>query len=137
MKRARKTVERVGGQIVDASEHLIQSRLIDALQYMMRPEIVVYSIPNQSNRHINNAVKMKAEGVKSGPTDLFFMFPASEGSIAWLEIKTPTGRLSVSQLGFGAICKRLDHRWAVVRSVTEAIEVLRGWNALKPGVQIL
>jgi len=124
-------------RIIDPSEHTLQSRLIDILTYAARPEIYYFAIPNQSNRHINNAMKMKAEGVRSGIPDLEFLFPADEGYVAWLEMKTRTGSLSVAQMGFRAWCERNGHRWAMAKSVEEALDVLRAWNVLKPGAVIL
>jgi hypothetical protein len=131
MKRRRRRIN-----AVDPSEHSIQSQLLGILTYALRPEICVVAIPNQSNRHINNAIKMKAEGLRRGATDLVFMFPVEEGAVAWLEMKTRTGSLSDYQIGFSAICERLGHRWAMARSVDQALDVLRGWNALKPGVNL-
>jgi hypothetical protein len=121
---------------VDPSEHSLQVQLLKILTYALRPDIRVIAIPNQSNRHINNAVKMKAEGIMRGVTDLLFLFPIDEGAVGWLEMKTRKGALSDHQIGFSAICARLGHRWALARSVEEAIDVLRGWNALKPGVNL-
>jgi len=131
-KRIRRAV------LFDPSEHSVQVQLVIALAYMLRPEIYFFAIPNQSNRHINNAMKMQAEGVRSGVADLCFMFPADEGSIGWLEMKKKRGgTLRTEQKGFRAICARLGHRWAMAKSIDEAIDILRGWNALKPGAVIL
>jgi hypothetical protein len=131
MKRRKRTIRRI-----DPSEHSLQTQLLGILTYALRSEICVVAIPNQSNRHINNAVKMKAEGMRRGAADLLFMFPVEEGAVGWLEMKTRTGSLSDYQIGFSAICERLGHRWAMARSVDQALDVLRGWNALKPGVNL-
>jgi hypothetical protein len=40
--------------------------LLDYLAIAARPEIYYFAIPNQSNRHIANAARMKAEGVRAG-----------------------------------------------------------------------
>ena len=118
---------------VDPSEHSLQSQLLKELTYKLRRELRVLAIPNQSNRHINNAVRMKAEGMMRGAADLLFMFPVSEGAVGWLEMKRRTGSLSDHQHGFKSICAMLGHRWAMARSVDQALDVLRGWNALKAG----
>ena len=117
---------------IDPSEHSLQVQLLKELSFSLRPDVRVIAIPNQSNRHINNAVKMKAEGIQRGATDMLFMFPINEGATGWLEMKTRKGRLSDHQEGFKSTCERLGHRWAMARSVEEALNVLRGWNALKP-----
>nr|WP_249792371.1 VRR-NUC domain-containing protein [Bradyrhizobium sp. BRP22] len=111
--------------------------MLTILAYAKREEIFVFAIPNQSNRRIRNAVRMKAEGLRSGIADLCFLFPSAEGAVAWLELKARGGALSDEQKGFRAICQRLGIRWGMAKSVEQALEILRGWNVLKPGVVIL
>ena len=62
---------------------------------------------------------MKAEGLQSGVADLCIMLPG--GKVAWLELKTDKGRQSIAQKGFEAKCKRLDHPYALARTLDEAI----------------
>lgn len=59
-------------------------------------------------------------GVK-GTSDLLFI---GQGHIAFLEVKTDTGRPTKEQLNFIEQIKMLGHRAAVVRSVAEALEVV-------------
>lgn len=123
-------------RVIDASkpagpsEHKIQATLVAYLAFAARPDMHYFAIPNQANRHIRNAVKMKAEGVRSGVTDLCFMFP--NGRVAWLEMKKPGGSLSETQRQFRDICKALGHTWGTAKSVDEALEILTEWDALKP-----
>lgn len=112
------------------SEHKIQVHLMDYLRYAARPEIYYFAIPNQSNRHIASAAKMKAEGVRSGVADLCFMLP--DGRAGWLEMKKPGGSMSPTQKAFRDRCHMLGHRWALAKSIDEALEVLTKWDALKP-----
>lgn len=113
------------------SEHKLQVALMDYLAFAGRKDLHWFAIPNQSNRHIANAAKMKAEGVRAGTPDICFVLDA--GRVAWLEMKTATGRLSASQEWFRDMAIRLGHHWALARSVDEAIGFLREWNVLKPG----
>lgn len=129
VKRPRKARD-AAGRILEPSEHKIQVRLLDYLAYAARADIYYFAIPNQSNRHIQNAVKMKAEGVRSGIADLCFMFP--QGRVGWLEMKKPGGTLSDNQKNFRDICKALSHDWAIAKSVDEALAILTKWDALKP-----
>jgi hypothetical protein len=122
--------------IEDPSEHIIQARLLKILVWAARPEIKIVSVPNAGKRSFIAAAKLKAEGMTAGIPDLMVLFPIDQGAIAWLEMKTRSGSLSTVQLGFKAWCERSGHRWAMARSVDEALDVLRGWNALKPGVII-
>jgi hypothetical protein len=111
------------------SEHRIQATLIDYLYYAASPDVYYFAIPNQANRHIRNAVKMKAEGVRSGVADLCFMFP--KGRVAWLEMKKPGGSLSATQKQFREVCHALGHQWGTAKSIEEALELLTEWGALK------
>lgn len=110
-------------------EHKIQVALMDYLAIAAKPEIHYFAIPNQSNRHIQNAAKMKAEGVRAGSPDLCFMLPA--GRVGWLEMKSPDGSLSTAQKYFRDMAQRLGHHWAIARSVDEALVELTKWGAIK------
>lgn len=131
MKRKR-TIKVVRKRAVDPSEHSIQESLVDILKYAARPEVFVYAIPNAGRRSRRAGAAMVAEGLRKGVADLCIMWEG--GQSGYLEMKTRTGPLRVEQKGFRAICGRLDHRWAMARSVEEALDVLRGWNALKEGM---
>lgn len=116
------------------SEHRIQVALMDYLRLAARPDCYYFAIPNQANRHIQNAVKMKNEGVRSGVADLCFMM--SGGRVAWLEMKKPGGSLSPTQKTFRDTCAALGHQWATAKSVDEALAILTKWDALKPAFRV-
>lgn len=115
------------------SEHKLQVALIDYLSIAGRPDLFWFAVPNQSNRHISNATRMKAEGVRSGIPDLCFMLPA--GRVAWLEMKTSKGTLSDTQKSFRDRALSLGHAWAMARSVDEALPHLTEWGVLKSAYQ--
>lgn len=115
---------------IGPSEHKIQVQLLDYLRFAARPEIYYFAIPNQGNRHILNASRMKAEGVRSGVADLCFMLP--NGLVGWMEMKKPGGQMSDTQKAFRDRCLMLGHHWALAKSVDEALEALTKWDALKP-----
>lgn len=121
------------------SEHKVQAGLLSVLTYTAREDIYVFAIPNAAKRSYQTAAKMKAEGMKAGVADLCFLFPITEpgGCVAFLEMKTLGGSLSIAQMGFRAICGRLGIRWATAKTLDEAIDVMRAWNVLKPGALIL
>jgi len=116
-----------------ALEHKLQVALMDYLAIAARPEVYYFAIPNQSNRHIANAARMKAEGVRAGSPDLCFMLP--QGRVAWLEMKTETGTLSSAQKYFRDMAARLGHHWGMARTLDEAAGILKAWDVLKKGVQ--
>jgi hypothetical protein len=57
----------------------------------------------------------------TGMSDLLFI---GQGYIAWIEVKTPTGRIKPEQLNFISEMKKLGHRAGIVRSVNEALELI-------------
>lgn len=130
MKPRKPRAPRTNGRLDNPSEHVIQTRLIDYLAYAARPEVYYFAVPNQANRGIYNASKMKAEGLRAGVADLCFMLP--KGRVAWLEMKKPGGSMSHAQKQFRDICADLGHHWALAKSVDEAIEFLTTLDALKP-----
>ena len=132
--RRKKVIARdpVTRRILQPSEHVIQVRLLNALELVKAKGVYVFAVPNQSNRGAVSGMKMKAEGVRSGVTDLVVMMPG--GRTAFLEMKKPGGRLSDTQKQFRDRCLMTDHLWAVAYSVTEALVYLRSWGALREGV---
>lgn len=111
------------------SEHKIQVALMDYLAIAGRRDLHWFAIPNGGHRHIRQASKLKAEGVRRGTPDLCFMLP--EGRVGWLEMKTTKGRLSSEQKSFCAIAQQLGHLWAMATSVDDAIRVLTEWQVLR------
>jgi hypothetical protein len=103
-----------------ASESAIQIAIIDRLRWL---GILAVSVPNEAKRSVTTAAALKARGMRAGFPDLICM---AHGRVAFLEVKTATGRLSEHQ--------RLMHdllRWhgmfvTVVRSQDEAVAALRG-----------
>jgi len=113
----------------DDSEHLIQTRLVNLLPPLLKPDIVALAIPNGGLRHPVVALRLKEEGLRPGSPDL--VFPKPGGLTAWLEMKKKGGRLSDEQLGMAARLRRLGHDWAVADSVESALEALHKMGVLK------
>ena len=111
------------------SEHSLQVTVLAYLTYNARSDVNVVAIPNAARRSLRMGARMKAEGLQSGVADLCIMLPG--GKVAWLELKTDRGRQSIAQKGFEAKCKRLDHPYALARTLDEAIAALTQWKALK------
>lgn len=111
-------------------EHKLQVALCDYLRIAGRPDLHWFAVPNGGHRHIAEASRLKAEGVRSGTPDLCFMLP--NGKVAWLEMKTAKGTLGPAQKEFRDIAKRLGHHWGVAKTVDEALGFLTSIDALKP-----
>lgn len=110
------------------SEHSIQASLMRELTWAIRPEVVRFAIPNGGLRNFKVAQKLKAEGVLPGVPDL--CFAVEDGKACWLEMKTDKGRLSDTQLGIKFKLETLGHKWAMARSVEEAMGQLKEWGIL-------
>jgi len=57
-----------------------------------------------------------------GTSDLLFV---GNKYIAWIEVKTPTGKARPEQLNFIRVMKELGHRAGIARSVEEALEIIK------------
>jgi len=112
-----------------AQEHDIQAQILRHLETRGHRHWYWFAIPNAGKRSLRMGARMKREGMKAGVADLCFLCP--RGVCCWMETKTAKGRQSDAQKGFQAICNRLDHPYALVRSLDEAIEVLDRWGVLR------
>ena len=112
-----------------ALEHDLQAVILRYLERNGRPDCYWFAIPNAAKRSLRLGARMKREGMKAGVADLCIMLP--DGVAAWMESKRAKGTQTDAQKGFQAICGRLGHRYAVVRSLDEAIKVLVEWRVLR------
>lgn len=115
-------------------EHSFQVRLMAYLEQNARSELHWFAIPNGELRHHNVAMRLKAEGVKPGTADICILL--EQGRSAWLELKAKGGRLSDEQRGFSARCGRLGHLWATVKTLQQAIEILKLWGVLRSNADL-
>ena len=111
-------------------EHTLQVKLCKWLTENAYPDILWFAVGNGELRHVNVALRLKAEGVRPGVPDLCFLLP--NGQTGWLELKAKGGALSDAQKGFAAKAKTLGHRWTVTRSLSDAAVVLKYWGVVKP-----
>lgn len=77
-----------------ASEHYHQVHLVAWFRRNF-PDQTILAIPNGGHRHKGTAMKLKAEGVLPGVLDLLWL-----DQYCWIEMKTPSGRLSNAQKDF-------------------------------------
>lgn len=68
------------------------------------------------------ASRRAIKGCEPGTPDVMVMLPG--GSVVWLEIKTPKGRVSKVQLAWHAMAAKMNHTVHVVRSVQEAVDAV-------------
>jgi hypothetical protein len=96
------------------SEHTEQVMLITWFR-MQYPKYAKYlwAIPNGGSRHIVAAVKLKAEGVMAGVSDLFLMIPKSNWHGLFIELKSAKGKLSDSQKEFMGLATLMGYQAVV------------------------
>jgi len=103
----------------------------------------LHSIPNGGQRHIAEATKLIATGVKSGVWDIFLPLPiqthwADQYAGLYIEMKKAdkrtkkNGGLSDEQLEFGAYAERVGYYCAVCYSWKEARNTLINYLEYKP-----
>jgi hypothetical protein len=87
-------------------------------------ELTFFHVPNGGWRSKAEAGIFKSLGVKPGVADLVLMFPG--GLVAFLEIKSATGRLSASQKAFKNTAEYFGFPFAECRAVDEVERFVRG-----------
>lgn len=81
----------------------------------------LFSVPNQGKRSRGNSMRMKAEGLFSGVSDLLLLWPSGPFHGACVELKTTGGKLSWEQNAWMAERETSGYAIAVCWSVDEAI----------------
>lgn len=109
-----------------ASESAIQQAI---KQRLIFHGVVAVHVPNAGKRSFVAGAKLKREGMMTGFPDLLCI--GDGGRIAFLEVKTATGRLSDAQRDCHDMLTRKGCNVAVVRSQDEAVEVCRAWGLLR------
>ena len=88
--------------------------------------MVVFSIPNERNAGVSDAVRMRATGLTKGAPDLVCW--SRNGKCWWMELKTPTGKRSPEQECMEDVAHRIGVEYKVVRSVND-IKDIEYWSS--------
>jgi hypothetical protein len=86
------------------------------------PDCICASIPNGGYRDKREAARLRWTGLLAGMPDLIVLGPA--GAVIGLEVKTPTGKLSLEQTLIAEKWKALGYDWHVVRSIDDVRRAL-------------
>lgn len=107
-------------------EHSLQVGCVNwfRLQYP-RLAKALFSVPNGANVTEREGKWLKAEGLTSGVSDLILAIPNRENRGVFIEIKTPSGRVSKEQKDFLALMSSLGYRTEVVRTFDRFMDVVR------------
>lgn len=107
-------------------EAVLQKRIV---QFLLMNDAFHFSIPNEGQRSVVMGAHLKAMGLYPGIADLGVVV---DGKIHFLEIKSADGVQSASQRDFAARCTMLNIPYKCVFSLTQALETLTAWRAIKP-----
>jgi len=107
-------------------EHLAQSLLIQwfRLQYPLMAKCL-FAIPNGGARHIGTAIKLKAEGVTAGVSDLFLMIPSHGKHGLFLEMKQKDGKLQQNQKEFLLLAESMGYGAEVAFGFEDGVEKIK------------
>ena len=84
----------------------------------------MYAIPNGGLRHKAVAAKLKAEGVKSGVSDIHLPVPKGRYIGLWIELKVGKNKPTEKQLRFQEQMREYGHYACVCYGAAEAIAKL-------------
>jgi hypothetical protein len=108
-------------------ESIIQAQICLTLSSF---NVFFFSVGNENAGKISmaRAGRLRAMGLRSGMTDLVLI--GLDGRAHFLEVKTPTGKLSPAQDGFRKLCSIRHWPWAIARSVQDAVDAARLWGLI-------
>jgi hypothetical protein len=113
---------------LQASEHAIQSAIVDHLRIRGNSNVFWFAVPNGGSRNGITGAILKREGVRAGVPDLAFVIG---GKPHFLEVKRARGYLTKSQRAIRQEIEQSGAAWAVAKGLDEALKQLEQWGALK------
>ena len=110
-------------------EHRLQVQCVKWFR-AMHPDLapLLFAIPNGGARNEITGAKLKAEGVVAGVADLCLAVPR-DGGVLFLELKTPTGRQSQSQLQWQAAVTEAGNTYVVIRDFSQFVSTINNYLA--------
>ncbi|MCM5558506.1 hypothetical protein [Pleomorphomonas sp. JP5] len=108
----------------------IQASLVEHLKWRLARGVVWYAVPNGEKRDKITASRLKRLGVRAGVADVAFVLPG--GAAAYLELKAgKDGRQSDEQKQFEADVVAAGARYALARTLDDALSILLEWGAIR------
>lgn len=108
-------------------EHKIQAKFIGIIRsyFEQYPLLeLIYAVPNGGYRSMSEAIKIKAEGGKSGVPDVVLPIPNGIYASLYLEFKTEKGVVSSNQKNYIKLLKDAKNSVKVVRSAESALKAV-------------
>ena len=85
------------------------------------PRNIIFSVPNGSNRSIQEAMMLKATGLLAGVSDLILVH---NGRVIFIEVKQPTKKQQPNQIEFEQRVKAQGFEYFVVYSLKDIKSIL-------------
>ena len=117
------------------SEYALHVSVVGLLDRFALPGVLYWHC-NNTLSNVRHAAKMKRMGVKPGVADLIIMSPSLSPlrkMPAFLEFKSPKGRLSEDQIQFAFTVKLLGCRYEIAHTIEEATYWLIEFGAIEAG----
>ncbi|MHB0965522.1 MAG: VRR-NUC domain-containing protein [Bellilinea sp.] len=118
------------------SEHSIQAAFVQQCRWNEQkypPLKLLFAIPNGGARNAVTGAMLKKEGVLKGILDLFLPWPSGGYHGLFIEIKTPSGRLSLEQKAMMSDLESAGYRCVEARSAEAAWLVVMDYLGVKRG----
>ena len=112
------------------TEAALQRSIIQYLDTVLPKSIRAVHVMNNPRSPIHGK-RMKDQGMRAGVPDI--MLIRSQGYVAFLEVKTPAGRLSDTQKDWADWLSENGVPYAVVRSVGDVQTALKDFNVPMAG----
>ena len=107
-------------------EAALQKKIV---QFLLLNDAMYFSIPNEGRRSVVMGAHLKQMGMYPGIADLAVIV---DGKIHFLEVKAAEGVQSASQRDFEARCLIEKIPYKCVYNLTDALETLSAWKAIRP-----
>lgn len=118
------------------TEDTIQAACVSYLDILAKQgRLDFFAVPNAARRNVRQASHLKRTGMRAGVSDLILLFPM--GRIFFIEVKTPKGRLSDSQVAFNERVRALGHFTYVVHSVDELKGVIDAIEGRRNAINVV
>lgn len=88
------------------------------------PDRLIFAIPNGGARSAITGARLRDEGVTAGVPDLFLCAAKGEFHGLFIEMKTPTGKLSAAQKQVAVQIVQEGYSFAVCRSFDEFRQII-------------
>ena len=109
------------------SEHQIQCAVKEFSELYQLP---MFSIPNEGQRSVGMAYKLKKSGMLPGVSDLFFMRGNAEHKGLFIELKVPGNKPTQLQLNFIALANAEGYKALVCYGLNDAISTIKDFYQL-------